>query len=90
MHRTAIAAALLLAIAAPASAADFSAAKALCADGIAAKFGKTLDGADIKLVKGRQGAGTQVTVTVSFPDGVASTAQCKVKQGEVASLEVVS
>ncbi|NWG91971.1 MAG: hypothetical protein HXY21_05615 [Parvularculaceae bacterium] len=90
MLKTAIAAAVLLAIAAPASAADFNDAKALCASGIAAKLGKTLEGANVKLVKGRQGAGTQVTVTVSFPDGVASTAQCKVKQGEVASLEVVS
>lgn len=90
MLKTAISAVALLFVASPAFASDFNGAKAVCADAIATQANRSLEGAKTKLVKARDGATLRVTVKVTFPDGVASTAECKVRQGEVASLDVVS
>ena len=89
MNRTAIIASAFAFLATAASAADFNAAKAVCADAIAAETGKSLDGGGVKLVRARDGAVLRVTVRVSFSDGAAAQGECKVKRGEVLSMTLL-
>lgn len=88
MTKTAIIAAIFALAAAPAFAVDYSGAKALCADAIAKQQSKTLDGAKTKLVKARDGGALSVTVKVTYADGATATGACKVRRGELESVEL--
>lgn len=88
MQKTAIAAFILALASGPAFAGDLGEAKSVCASAIASKSGKTLDGAATKLVRGRDGARTVVTVKVSYPDGSNAVAECSIRKGEVESVEL--
>jgi hypothetical protein len=90
MIRTAIIASLLAALSTAASAADFNGAKAVCADAIAGKQGKSLDGARTKLVKARDGATLRVVVEVAYPDGARAKGECRVRRGELQSVELAA
>lgn len=90
MLKTAISAFALVLATTPAIAANFNGAKAVCAEAIAAKNGKGLDGAKLKLLKARDGAIQRVTVAVAYLDGATAIGECKVRRGEVQSLEVQS
>lgn len=86
MIRTAIVAFALMALSPTAYAADFMAAKAVCAEALAQQAGKTLDDAKTRLVKAHEGGALKVTVSVQFDDGEKSFAECKVRRGEVLSV----
>ncbi len=88
MTRTAMIASLLAALSTAAFASDFNGAKAVCADAIAVKQGKSLDGARTKLVKARDGATMRVVVEVAYPDGASAKGECRVRRGEVRSVEL--
>lgn len=88
MIRTAIIASLFATLSTAASAADFNGAKAVCADAIAVKQGKSLDGARTKLVKARDGATLRVVVEVAYPDGASAKGECRVRRGEIQSVEL--
>ncbi len=90
MTRTAIIASLFVALSTAASAADFNAAKAVCADAIASEAGRSLNGAKTKLVKARDGGTLRVTVKVTFPEGAPLTGECKIKGGAVRSVTLNS
>lgn len=87
MIRTAMIASLLAALSTTAS-ADFNGAKAVCADAIAVKQGKSLDGARTKLVKARDGATMRIVVEVAYPDGASVKGECRVRRGELQSVEL--
>ncbi|MCB2112008.1 MAG: hypothetical protein KDD85_00505 [Parvularculaceae bacterium] len=86
MIRTAIIAFVAATLSPAAHAADFMAAKALCAEALAQKTGRTLDDANTRLVKARDGGVLKVTVSVKFEDGEKSFGECKVRRGEVLSV----
>ena len=86
MIRTAIIAFALANLSPAAYAADFMAAKAVCAEALAQQAGRTLDEAKTRLVKAREGGVLKVTVSVKFSDGEKSYAECKVRRGEVLSI----
>ncbi len=88
MTRTAMTAFVFALAASPAFAADFNGAKAVCADAIAAQTGRSLDGATTKLLKARDGALLRVTVSVSYPDGAKATGECRIRRGELQSVDI--
>lgn len=90
MIRTAIIASLFAALSTAASASDFNEAKAVCADAIAVKEGKSLDGARTKLVRARDGATMRVIVEIAFAEGATVKGECRVRRGEVQSVELDS
>lgn len=90
MFKTATA--LLIASASLASAsayaADYNAAKAVCADAIAVKQGKSLDGAKTKLVGARDGSILRIKVELSYADGEGAKGECRIRRGEIQSVEI--
>lgn len=84
MKSTAILAVLFAAaVAAPAFAADYNDAKAVCAAALAEKAGKTLEGATTRLVKARSGASVKLTIATTFADGAKLKGECRVRGDEV-------
>jgi len=86
------AAALFIATASLASsnafAADYSAAKAACADAIALKQGKSLEGARTKLVSAHDGSILRINVELSYADGAGAKGECRIRRGEIQSVEI--
>lgn len=77
--------------AAPAFAAgQWDAAKAVCADAIAAEAGVDAAAHDATLDKARDGATKRLTVSLSAKDGSRTkiTGECKIRGGEVKSVKL--
>lgn len=90
MFKTVISSFAFLVATSSAFAADFSGAKAVCAEAIASQAGRTLDGAKSKLVKARDGGTLRLTVKLTFPEGATLSGECKVKNGAVQSVTLGS
>ncbi|MEQ8178384.1 MAG: hypothetical protein RIC52_05140 [Amphiplicatus sp.] len=89
--KIAILAAIGALAAAPAFAAgQWDAAKAVCADAIATEAGVDAAGHDATLDKARDGATKRLTVSLSAKDGSGAkiTGECKMRGGEVKSVEL--
>ena len=86
MKKAAILALASLFVSSAANAADYSEAKAACASAIADKVGKSIDGAETKLVKARTRGATIVNVEVVFADGAKAAGDCRVRRGAVEEL----
>ncbi len=72
------------------SAGQWDAAKAVCADAIAAEAGVDASGHDATLDKARDGATKRLTVSLSAKDGSGAkiTGECKMRGGEVKSVKL--
>lgn len=74
----------------PAFAGSWDAAKAVCADAIAAEAGVDVAAHEATLDKARDGATKRVTVSLAAKDGSGATitGECKMRGGEVKSVKI--
>jgi len=82
------AAVALAAFAGAAQAGEWDDEVALCVDAIAEAIGADAAGAKSKLKAARDRATKRVTVDVKFASGQKETGVCKIKRGELTSVEV--
>lgn len=75
-------------VAGPAFAGAWDEAKAVCADAIAAEAGLTGQAFDAKLEKARDGGVKRLTVKLTPESGASVVGECKVKSGEVVSVQL--
>lgn len=87
-HFIAAAATALFAVAGPALAGQWDEAKAVCADAIAAEAGLGGQAFDAKLEKARDGGVKRLTVKLTPDGGAPVTGECKIKSGEVVSVQL--
>lgn len=78
----------LLAVFSVAEAADWEDEMAICVDAIAGALGVDATDAKSKLKAARDRATKRLTVEVSFANGQKATGVCKIRRGELASVEV--
>ena len=81
-------AAALIALAGAAHAGEWDDETALCVEGIAGELGVDAVDAKSKLKAARDRASKRVTVEVTFANGQKATGVCKIKRGELTSVEV--
>lgn len=84
----AAAGAALFVAAGSALAGTWDEAKAVCADAVAAEAGLNGQTFAAKLEKARDGGTQRVTVKLTPESGAAVTGECKVRRGEVVSVEL--
>lgn len=69
---------------------DYNSAKSVCADAIALKQGKSLEGARTKLVSASNRAVLRVKVALTYADGSDVKGECRIRRGEIQSVEIAA